>query len=92
MVYHFSNPCWGVTLSPRCHLPARLHKDAAAALDCNIGHNGFEFDAVNPHAELLREQVDAEKARIVAGEFIFWPGIAEAHDQKFRCAGGGRIE
>ena len=73
------------------HKGLRFHEDAAAAFNGNVGHNGFEFDAVNLHAELLREQIHAEKARIVAGEFIFWPGIAKPNDQKFRRTGRGTI-
>ena len=35
---------------------------------------------------LLREEIEAEKARIVAGKFIFLARVAEPDYQKFGCA------
>ena len=47
------------SLAAVVHKGLRLHQKAAPVFYCNVGHDGFEFDPVDFHAELLCEQVDA---------------------------------
>ena len=61
-------------------------KNAAFAANFRVAYEGVELQAVYFYIVLLREKIEAEKAGIVAGEFIFLARVAEPDYQKFGCA------
>ena len=68
------------------HESLGLGENAAFAAYLRIAYKGVKLQAVYLYAVLLREEIEAEKARVVAGEFIFLARVAESDYQKFGCA------
>ena len=60
-----------------------LCENAALAANFRVAYEGVELQAVYFYIVLLREEIEAEKASIVAGKFIFLARVAEPDYQKF---------
>ena len=56
--------------------------------DGGFPENPLEFDFVDFGVFLVRQQIEAQKACVVAGERIFFARVAQSDDQKVGCADG----
>jgi hypothetical protein len=72
--------CVAYCLTAEIHKGLRFEKKTSSAFDSAFAYKGFELELVDFNAVFLGENVYADKACIMAGEFILLSGVAQTNN------------